>query len=869
MEEKQKEEQVIEEKIGEIEIKKIFDIFYSNTNSLTKKDNKFIIDYETFGKSMGFSKQLCDDLYAIQDFAVINVFYKEKEIPSFLKEIEIEDLSKKKEKYHIYRYEYCHDLITEQKKFTNPVIIINNRIESFDKLKNLFFDIRSKFKIMDLKIINYKNIFGKNESNKEDKITGNSYSKNFKYYFKYPKQDDLFLYHYSLERTNLFKLLQNEKIKGICGNFGIGKSTTLLATKKSNPESVYLNLKALMNKKDDILIWKYEIFFNEIAYSFKETSNYEKFSSLEQKLKNVIQIWECIFQFVDFVLDENIQTKLILDQYKEKYDPNYHYINTIVTNINNEKNSEKNTFKLLICSSINNKDVRSAVLEDWFNKGTSERKRLFDYIYIDQLFDSKKLIDNDTSLTQEKKDLIANDFNNIPRFYYDIKYIENNKLTKYKSEQEAKIQEKITEFYELNSLKLEDLFSLFQYRQKIGKQLDREESYNFLKLVPFKYFIFQIDTINFYFPLVENIFDNFLSDNMVEILKYPLIGMKESSIGDILEFKLVIDLKNNKFDKFDEIFKVDSIWDLTTVEKANTTDIQNKNILILQTNPKGRLVDFGILNKEENLILIQCKKALAKVPDNYITQQKIFENRNRIKKMFSSKLNANIKKINLMYVTGIQTQFNENDKKQELKTWGNKDSEDFKNLEKMCEKGECLLIYYDPIKKLNFIKSTENKFKIIESFIKIFEIIKGVIVENNEEMEKEEKFKIIINKYFSDNVNNLSESFKKIRQKKNESENFLDTNDRSKIIKKNLHLDKVILGVIDFPEPEDFMINNLYIGFKRKRTKKKYLCFRKKNNDQVIYEINDTNVEELNVKLYDLISEEKIDKCFYIEPKNN
>ena len=202
MEEKQKEEQVIEEQIGEIEIKKIFDIFYSNTNSLTKKDNKFIIDYETFGKSMGFSKQLCDDLYAIQDFAVINVFYKEKEIPSFLKEIEIEDLSKKKEKYHIYRYEYCHDLITEQKKFTNPVIIINNRIESFDKLKNLFFDIRSKFKIMDLKIINYKNIFEKNESNKEDKITGNSYSKNFKYYFKYPKQDDLFLYHYSLERTN-------------------------------------------------------------------------------------------------------------------------------------------------------------------------------------------------------------------------------------------------------------------------------------------------------------------------------------------------------------------------------------------------------------------------------------------------------------------------------------------------------------------------------------------------------------------------------------------------------------------------------------------------------------------------------------------
>ena len=701
-------------------------------------------------------------------------------------------------------------------------------MESFDKLKNLFSGIISKFKIIDLKIINYLDIFKKNESKEENKITGNSYSKNFKYYFKYPKQDDIFLYHYSLERTNLFKLLQNEKIKGICGNFGMGKSTTFIVAKKSHPEIVYLNLKALMKKKDDILIWKYEIFFKDIAYSFKETSKFEMFSSLEQKLKNVNQIWECIIQFVDFVLDKNIETKLILDQYKEKYDPNYYYINSIVTTIKSEKNSKKNSFKLFICSSINNKDVRRAVLEDLFDKGTSKKERLFEYIYINRLFDSKILIDNDTSLTQEKKNLITNEFNNIPRFYYDIKYIENDKLTEYKSEQEAKIQEKIIKFYESNELKLENLFSLFQYRQKIGKQFDREESYNFLKLVPFKYFIYENDRINFYFPLVESIFDNFLSENMMEILKFPLKGMKESCIGDILEFKLVIDLKNNIFDKFDEVFKVDSIWDMTKVEKANMTEIQNKNILILQTDAQAKLVDFGILNKGENLILIQCKKALAQVPDNYITQQMIFENRNKIKKIFSSKLNANVKKIYLMYITGIQTQFNENDKKQKYKTWGNKDSENFQNLEKMCEKGECLLIYYDPIIKKNFIKSKKNLFNPIESFIKTFEIIKGVIVENKEELKEEEKFKIVIDKYLSYNINNINDSFKKIRQKNDESENFLDMNDLSKILKKNIRLEKDILGVIDNPEPEDFKINNLYIGFKRKRSKKKFCVSEKK-----------------------------------------
>lgn len=92
-------------------------------------------------------------------------------------------------------------------------------------------------------------------------------------------------------------------------------------------------------------------------------------------------------------------------------------------------------------------------------------------------------------------------------------------------------------------------------------------------------------------------------------------------------------------------------------------------------------------------------------------------------------------------------------------------------------------------------------------------------------------------------------------------------NGHSKTLEKNIQIEKAILGVIDNPQPGNFMINNLYISFKRKRTKKKYLCFRKKDNKQEIYEISDSNIVELNEDFHTLIMKEKIDKLFFIEQK--
>ena len=440
-------------------------------------------------------------------------------------------------------------------------------------------------------------------------------------------------------------------------------------------------------------------------------------------------------------------------------------------------------------------------------------------------------------------------------------------LKEYVDTQGKKIYEKIKLFYDENELlSFDNTLRLIKYRHKIGKTLKEEESKNLLPIIPIKYFIFEKDIIQFYFSLVEEQFDKFLCERICEIFKYHISKLKENTIGDILEFILINDLKNNKFDNFQEIFKVDSIWDLNEIESANINDIKNKNILILQTNPYAKYADIAILNKEEHLILILCKKALTSAPKDYLKKDIIFKNRNNIKNKFYSKLNVTIKKISLMYVTGITFYTGEKEGKESFINLCNKKSESFLELEKMCKKGECVLLYYDPINKKNYLKYGIDTFIQVDSFINNFDNYNSVIIEDNyEEFQKKEKFHENIKKYIEKNNSYI---FQKIR-KKGESENFFDINELPIINSEDIPNNRNILGICDNPDTEDFMINNLFIGFKR--NKKKFLLFKENNKRRKIYEINETNIvenDEKDSKIFEFIEKEKIDKCYYMEPKN-
>ena len=122
-----------------------------------------------------------------------------------------------------------------------------------------------------------------------------------------------------------------------------------------------------------------------------------------------------------------------MDQYKEKYDNKNKNIKRIIKLINNDKN---NNVCIIISSSINNKDVRQSLIKTWFPEYDLEIPFLSNYIYYDFLFNSKLIVEKDDTLSEKKRNYINNFFNNIPRFYYDIKNIKDDDLEEYKNFQQ-------------------------------------------------------------------------------------------------------------------------------------------------------------------------------------------------------------------------------------------------------------------------------------------------------------------------------------------------------------------------------------------------------------------------------------------------
>lgn len=85
---------IIEETIENYETRNLIELFYSNKVSI--ENNKLIIDYDTVGKELGLSNDLCKELYGIKDSTAIHIFYKNENLPSSYRIIEVEDSQKKK-----------------------------------------------------------------------------------------------------------------------------------------------------------------------------------------------------------------------------------------------------------------------------------------------------------------------------------------------------------------------------------------------------------------------------------------------------------------------------------------------------------------------------------------------------------------------------------------------------------------------------------------------------------------------------------------------------------------------------------------------------------------------------------------------------
>ena len=641
----------------------------------------------------------------------------------------------------------------------------------------------------------------------------------------------------------------------IAGNFGIGKSTTLLMSKDKYKNILYLNLKSLIKNENNVFIWKYQLLLLEIATCFKNVTTFDNFKKIKKEIEKNSIIWDSILDIVKFIIEKRLKIILILDQFKQKFDNNYSNISQIIKLI---KKDESESIRLIISCSLNNKDVRIFLLKSWFPNKYKKVFSLFNYYYFYSLFESKKLIDNDLALTTKQRELIKNFFNYIPIYYYAIKNIKDNLLEEYKSKQREIIKDNIIVFYEENTLGIDNICLLLDYRLRFGTSLEENELADILSILPIKYFIKDNNTVNFYFNLVKEIFDDYLTGKICKFLTNPKLFPKEGIIGDILEFHLINDLKKNIFQEFDEIVKVDTIMNLIESENINKININEKCILILQTNSYAPLFDFGILFKGKDLILFQCKKALKREPKSFPTREIINENKVIISDNFKRKFETTIENIYLAFITGISFFIEKG--KIKSRTWGNNEDETFKKIEEISEVGESLLLYYDVIEK-NIYCKISNTFEKIDKIINFIKLISPVKVSVDlEKLPIQEKNNYFLDLSYLSEVSKLKKRFENYRQKKIDDEEFLTMENIATFMKSGYKIKNNIIGICDNPKNIDLLHENMYIGIKTKRSN--YLTIKDEDKDRKIYEIQTDQIIEIKNNIENIF-EENVIKCYY------
>ena len=173
-----------------------------------------------------------------------------------------------------------------------------------------------------------------------------------------------------IDYINKFMENWDEKILIIYGCDGIGKTVTFiyLSNLYNNYKVLYFNIKLIMsNKKESCDLFTFEI-MRYFTISQKDINtkdncalNYEKYlNEIKNIKKENFNFWEEIIKFFQSRACEN-DTLIIIDQYKDIYDLD---TNFNLINLKNLILSEVSSFKLLICFSVNNTNIKNKLIDE-------------------------------------------------------------------------------------------------------------------------------------------------------------------------------------------------------------------------------------------------------------------------------------------------------------------------------------------------------------------------------------------------------------------------------------------------------------------------------------------------------------------------
>ena len=316
-------------------------------------------------------------------------------------------------------------------------IYIIDLYENESILKNIFLDKRThKFKL-------------ENEYN--DLLLKDFKYNNTKGFYEYynlcfldkkeKNEENEFSFTLNSNRKKLFTLL-NDFFDGntyfnilyLLGPMSSGKTTTLIHYKNLyNFPLVYINLKILnnLNGKERLNPFLYETvkFFEN--YKAQEEF-FDKIFSKDNNIE-VMKTNDIIIKIIKNLKNIIPNIKIIVDQYKEKYDQDGIMKKELITLFNNDKKS-----KLLFCSSINDYDERFYVLNKIYDIPVNSKNGDIENIkveYVDELFSINKIV-IETKCSENKKEILE-ELGFLPRMAFKILILEDHELSNFKKNRKA------------------------------------------------------------------------------------------------------------------------------------------------------------------------------------------------------------------------------------------------------------------------------------------------------------------------------------------------------------------------------------------------------------------------------------------------
>ena len=621
-------------------------IFFNKNKEFFEGKISNIISDET---TMSF--KFCNIPFEVLDPPISCNFIKEKKIISVFSRLHLKLILKKLNYNSPYYLEKDQKIFLDVEKINllneQKLIIINNEDKNKELISNYFNQL--------------KELYTKHYVS--GKSTYEFISVNFnKYFLINVDLKRVFFYFKTKERgfilgeINKFLEKDNkEQLLGFCGPYGIGKSITSLFIQKAlyfsnKKKSIYINLKYYYNQK--IKNEEKEITFIKECYFLIDNSKelYDIFQKIALQKKS---IWAMIEDTVNYLFEQNKnEFYLIIDQYKQKFDKE-----------NNLKNL-KQKVKIIILSSINDKDVKTNLINSYkkeINQQNFEinfdNDDIINYIYILNLFKINELNLN-IFFTDAKGDEINlaknhlnNLFGNIPKYINLYLYYYKDIVELYNQEY-VKIFRNIDFFLQANIN--DDFFKTIDNKEKLNEQ-------NFITKIrnmPLKYINYlkneneKTYILYYSFPLVKTILNDY--NNFIKRKKSYYSEDNQSTKGNNFEAVLKVILRIYKILPNDGYFEVEDLikMNLTNIYAKidNNYFLKKKIILINQINRSGELYDFALYYvKEQNLILFQAKYIInsknIKHRDEYIDSSK------KIKELFEKKFDIDLKGVYLLYIS--------------------------------------------------------------------------------------------------------------------------------------------------------------------------------------------------------------------------